>query len=80
MKFSALNVHFIGPSLDLLHSMKPVHEGRARQEGEERGGEEQEVEEEEDREKNGDEPSPIHISGYATAWNVDCFSFRLVLV
>ena len=27
MKFSALNVDFDGPSLDILGSMKPVHEG-----------------------------------------------------
>jgi len=27
MKFSALNVDFNGPSLDLLHSRKPAHEG-----------------------------------------------------
>jgi len=26
-KFSALNVHFDGPSLDFLRSRKPAHEG-----------------------------------------------------
>jgi len=31
MKFSALHVHFDGPSLDFLGSRKPVHEGIKKQ-------------------------------------------------